>query len=131
MSKFSVPAELRYTAEHEWASHDGSLVLTIGITDYAQDALGDITYVELPAIGRVLKAHETFGVVESVKTYSDLYSPVAGEVVEVNEAVVSDPSTINAGAYSAWLIRIRIASAAEFEALLGADAYTALVENAG
>ena len=131
MSKFSVPAQLRYTAEHEWASHDGSLVLTVGITDYAQDALGDITYVELPAVGRVHQAHETFGVVESVKTYSDLYSPVAGEVLEINEAVASDPSIINTGAYDAWLIRIRIASAADFEALLSADAYVALIENAG
>jgi glycine cleavage system H protein len=131
MSQFSVPSHLRYTAEHEWASLDGDLIVTVGITDFAQDALGDITFVELPAVGRVLKAHETFGTVESVKTYSDLYSPLAGEVVEVNQAPIDDPASINGNAYGQWLIRIRIADAAAFQALLDAAGYEAVIAAAG
>ena len=82
IDRFTIPDTLRYTVEHEWADLSGDIA-TVGITDYAQDALGDVTYVELPAVGRQLAANETFGVVESVKTFSDLFAPVAGEVVEV------------------------------------------------
>lgn len=123
IERFSIPGNLRYTVEHEWADIVGD-VATVGITDYAQDALGDVTYVELPAVGRTLAANETFGVVESVKTFSDLYAPVAGEVLEVNAEVAADPSLLNREPYSAaWLVKIRVAGGAD--ALLDADAYKA------
>lgn len=123
IERFSIPGNLRYTVEHEWADIGGDIA-TIGITDYAQDALGDVTYVELPAVGRQLAANETFGVVESVKTFSDLYAPVAGEVVEVNADVAADPSLLNREPYgSAWLVKIRVAGGAE--SLLDAEGYKA------
>jgi glycine cleavage system H protein len=125
MALFKTPNDLRYTREHEWARLEADGTLTVGITDYAQDALGDITFLELPQTGRSLAANETFGVVESVKTYSDLYSPVAGEVVAINEALVEDPSQINVDAYAHWLIRLRPASLDDVTALLDAAAYEA------
>lgn len=128
MSDFKVPADLRYTSEHEWALLDGD-VLTVGITDYAQDALGDITYLELPDVDRELAAGETFGVVESVKTFSDLYAPVAGTVLEVNNDAIEDPAGLNLDPYAVWLLRIRVASVADVDALLDADAYKAHVES--
>ncbi len=128
MSDFKVPADLRYTSEHEWARLDGD-VLTVGITDYAQDALGDITYLELPDVGRELAAAETFGVVESVKTFSDLYAPVAGTVLEVNNDAVEDPAGLNLDPYGVWLLRIRVASIADVDGLLDADAYNAHVDS--
>lgn len=132
MARTNVPAELKYTKEHEWAAIGADGVVTIGITDYAQDALGDVTFVELPAVGRTLKANETFGVVESVKTFSDLYAPVSGEVIEVNSAVVDDPSTLNTAPYGdAWLLKVRASNTAEFATLLDAAGYTALIESAG
>jgi glycine cleavage system H protein len=125
-AKFSIPETLSYTVEHEWTRSEGD-VYTVGITDYAQDALGDVTFVELPPVGRQVQAGGTFGVVESVKTYSDLYAPVSGEVVEVNEAVVADPSSVNREPYGgAWLVRIRATSAPP--ALLDAAAYRAHLE---
>jgi len=130
MSNFKVPADLRYTREHEWARRDGDTIV-IGITDYAQDALGDITFLELPEVGRSLAAAETFGVVESVKTYSDLYAPIAGEVVETNVAAVDDPAAINTDPYSVWLIRIAPSDAASFDGLMSAAEYDALVDSVG
>lgn len=120
MSK--IPAALKYTAEHEWATYEGGIV-TVGITDFAQDQLGDITYLELPDAGTAVTAGDTFGVVESVKTFSDLYSPVDGEVVESNAAAVDAPESINGDPYGVWLIKIRVADDSQYAGLLDAGAY--------
>src|SRR5579859_2915848 len=103
----SVPAELRYTPEHEWISVDGDSA-TIGITDYAQQQLGDVVYVSLPAVGSEVTAGEPCGEVESVKSVSDLYSPVDGEVIEVNSDLEDDPSLVNAEPYSTWMFKVRL-----------------------
>jgi glycine cleavage system H protein len=118
----TIPDDLRYTKEHEWLRADG----TVGITDYAQDQLGDVVFVELPAVGRVLKQGEAFGVVESVKSVSDLYSPVDGTVVAVNEALAKAPELVNQDPYGAgWLVRLDVSGGSE--ALLDAAQYRALV----
>ncbi len=104
------PAELKYTKDHEWAKIDGNIV-TVGITDHAQGALGDIVYLDLPDTGRTLKSHETFGVVESIKAVSDLYSPVAGKVTEINSALRDDPGQINRDPYKSWLVKIEVGAA--------------------
>jgi glycine cleavage system H protein len=103
----SVPAELRYTPEHEWVSVDGDSA-TVGITDYAAQQLGDVVYVSLPAVGTAVTAGEPCGEVESVKSVSDLYSPVDGEVIEVNDDLEDDPSLVNAEPYTAWLFKVRL-----------------------
>jgi glycine cleavage system H protein len=122
-----VPAELRYTTDHEWLRLEGDRG-TVGITDFAQDALGDVVFVELPAVGTRLDAGQTFGVVESNKTVSDLFAPVAGEVVEVNEALRERPELVNQEPYGAgWMIRIATAGAVP-SSLLDAAAYRAHVE---
>lgn len=126
-----VPAGLKYTKEHEWIKVEGNIGI-IGITDFAQNQLGDVVFVEVPAVGRVLKAHEQFGVVESVKTVSDLYSPVAGKVVEVNGELEGSPETVNQSAYDkGWMIKIELANPAEVDALLDAAAYETFIKEAG
>jgi len=112
------PTEYRYTKEHEWIAADGR----IGITDYAQSTLGDIVFVELPAVGAELKAGESFGTVESVKAVSDLFSPVNGKVLEVNEALNSAPESVNADANTTWMIKAEF-DASQLEGLLTAEAY--------
>jgi glycine cleavage system H protein len=125
-----IPADLRYTKEHEWVRLEEDLA-TVGITDHAADQLGDIVFVELPAIGTALRPLATFGVVESVKAVSDLFAPVGGEVVEVNEALASAPEVVNSDPYGAgWLLRVRVADPAEVDALLDPAAYEALVAEA-
>ncbi|MCM2330325.1 glycine cleavage system H protein [Geopseudomonas sagittaria] len=123
MSK--TPAELRYAASHEWArlEEDGSV--TVGITDHAQEALGDVVYVELPEVGKALAAGEQAGVVESVKAASDIYAPVAGTVIAVNEALADAPEAVNSDPYAAWFYRLQPANAAELAQLLDAAAYQA------
>ena len=118
-----VPEALRYTADHEWLrSSEGDA--EVGITAYAADELGDIVFVELPAVGRHLQAREAFGVIESVKTASDLYAPVAGEVVAVNEALAGSPELVNSDPYGeGWMLRLRLDDPASAEALLDAAAY--------
>jgi glycine cleavage system H protein len=117
----------RYTKEHEWVQLQGDRA-TVGITQYAQKQLGDVVYVELPEAGRTLATHESFGTVESVKAVSELYSPLAGEVVEVNMALTGAPETINTDPHgAAWMIRIKPADPSEFGGLLDAAAYQALV----
>jgi glycine cleavage system H protein len=124
-----IPEGLRYTKDHEWAKKDGELVV-IGVTHYAQDQLGDVVFIELPAVGRTLAAGETFGVVEAVKTVSDLYAPLGGEVVAVNEALAGEPGLVNASPYeNGWMIKIRPASAAEYDSLLDAAGYSSLLES--
>ena len=117
------PAELKYTKEHEWTRTEGKVV-TIGVTDHAQSALGDVVFVDLPKVGRELKAGETFGVVESIKAVSDLYSPIAGKVIEVNSALADEPSQVNRDPYgSAWMIKIEVADPAALGTLMDAGAY--------
>ena len=122
------PEDIRYTAEHEWARLEGGLV-SVGITGYATDQLGDVVFVELPEVGRSLDTGAAFGVVEAVKTVSDLYAPVSGEVVEVNGALADNPALVNQEPYGeGWMIRIRPANSAEYAKLLNAVDYEKLVE---
>ena len=122
------PKELKYTKDHEWAKAEGNIV-TVGITDHAQSALGDIVFCELPQVSRVLKEHETFGVVESIKAVSDLYSPLAGKVTAANMDLTSSPSDINQDPYGkAWMIKLEIADASVMKNLMDADAYAKFVD---
>ncbi|HEY1101369.1 MAG TPA: glycine cleavage system protein GcvH, partial [Myxococcota bacterium] len=108
-----IPAELKYTAEHEWVRDEGDGVVVIGITDHAQEALGDVVFVELPEPGRQLSKGKAFGVVESVKAVSDLYAPLDGEVLEVNADVVNTPEQVNKAPYGeAWMLKVKVKSAA-------------------
>jgi glycine cleavage system H protein len=123
----NVPGELRYAKSHEWLKTEADGTVTVGITDYAQASLGDITYVQLPRVGAVLKQGAPFGVVESVKAASDVYSPVNGSVVAVNTALDSKPETLNADPYGAgWIMRLKAADPADAGALLDAAAYSKL-----
>jgi glycine cleavage system H protein len=122
-----VPGDLRYTKEHEWIRVEGDEAL-IGITGYAADQLGDIVFVELPDVGRTLEQHGTFGVVESVKAVSDLYAPVAGEVIATNDALAGKPELVNDEPYEGgWMLRVRLADASQADALLDAAAYEQLI----
>ena len=121
------PSNARYTKDHEWIRLDGDIA-TVGITDFAQGELGDIVFVDIPTEGETLAAEEVFGSVEAVKTVSDLYLPVAGEIVEVNAEIDGQPDLVNTDPYGAgWMVRIKVASVADVEALLDVDAYRALV----
>lgn len=120
----STPAELKYAASHEWARIDEDGTITVGITDHAQTALGDVVFVELPEVGVVLAAGEEAGVVESVKAASDVYAPVSGEVVAVNDTLADGPEAINADPYGdGWFYKIKPSDPAELEGLLTADQY--------
>ena len=125
----NTPTDLKYAASHEWARLESDGTVTIGISNHAQEALGDIVFLELPEAGRVVKAGEECAVVESVKAASDIYAPVSGEIVAANQAAVDAPESVNADAYATWLFRIKPADAeqlvAELAALLGANAYAA------
>ncbi|AEB11536.1 glycine cleavage system protein GcvH [Marinithermus hydrothermalis] len=124
-----IPEELKYTKSHEWARLEEDLVV-VGITDFAQDALGDVVYVELPEVGRQVAAGEAVAVVESVKTASDIYAPVAGEIVAVNEALVDAPERVNEDPYGeGWMFKIKPADPAAFEALLDARGYQEVIES--
>lgn len=120
------PANYKYTKEHEWISVDGSIG-TVGITDYAQNSLGDIVFVDLPKIGDTLTAHAIFGSVESVKAVSDLYSPVSGTVVEINEALTGAPETINTDANTTWLMKLELSNAADLDSLLSSTDYDTFI----
>ena len=123
----NVPANLRYTAAHEWARAEADGTVTIGITDHAQAALGDLVYLELPAVGRVVAAEEACAVVESVKAASDVFAPMAGEVVAVNTALTDAPEQVNQDAYAAWFFTLKPADASAFGRLLDPKAYEAVV----
>ncbi|HUG16502.1 MAG TPA: glycine cleavage system protein GcvH [Thermomicrobiales bacterium] len=126
-----IPRDYRFTKTHEWVRVDGD-VATIGITDFAQSELGDITYLELPGVGASVSQSEPFGVVESVKAASDIYAPVTGEVVEENSAAIDSPEVVNSSPYGdAWLLRIRLADTSQLDGLLDADAYSKLVAESG
>ncbi len=122
------PEELKYTEEHEWVLVEDDVV-SVGITDFAQDSLGDIVFVELPEVGARVEAGKAFGVVESVKAVSDIYSPVTGEVVEVNEELPDEPDVLNTSPYEdGWMVKIRYSEPEELDELLDADAYRELIE---
>ncbi len=117
------PKELRYTPSHEWVRREGDGTLAVGITDHAQEQLGDIVFVEAPAAGRKVNAGEAVGVVESVKAASDIYAPVAGEIVGANADLSGEPQKVNEDAYGAWISRIKPSNAADVDKLLDAAAY--------
>ncbi|WP_027966928.1 glycine cleavage system protein GcvH [Halomonas halocynthiae] len=125
----SIPTELRYAKSHEWTKDNGDGTVTIGITEHAQEALGDVVFVELPDVGTHLSKGDEFGVVESVKAASDLYSPVTGEVLEVNEALEDAPESINESPYeNAWIMKLRLDNPEDLDVLLSADGYKAFLE---
>ena len=124
------PQDLKYTESHEWVRDEGDGVVAIGISDHAQELLGDLVFVELPEVGAALAAGDECAVVESVKAASDIYSPVSGEVTEVNEALVDAPETINDDPYvNGWIYKLKVADAAELDNLMDAAAYTAHAES--
>ena len=119
-----IPKDLKYAKSHEWAKDNGDGTITVGITEHAQEALGDVVFVELPELGRELEAGEDFGVVESVKAASDVYAPVSGEVIEVNEDLEDNPETINESPYQdGWLMKLKMVEPTELENLLDAKGY--------
>jgi glycine cleavage system H protein len=126
-----IPQDYKFTRTHEWVKVEGDVV-TIGITDFAQSELGDITYLELPGVGSTLQQSEPFGVVESVKAASDIYAPVTGEVVEENAAAIDSPEVVNSSPYGdAWLLKVRLSEASQLDGLLDAEAYSKLVAESG
>ena len=125
----NIPADLKYTESHEWVRVEADGTLTIGITEFAQDALGDIVFVELPQVGKTFTAGDDAAVVESVKAASDIYAPVSGTVTEVNQAVADAPDSINSDAYGAWMFKIKPADPSAVDGLLDAAAYGKATES--
>lgn len=123
----NIPQALLYSKEHEWVKVEGDTA-HIGITDYAQQALGDIVFVELPSVGNALRAGGTFGVVESVKAASDLFSPVSGTVTAVNEALLDNPGLLNSDPYGNWMLAVKLSDASELAALLDANSYQRILD---
>jgi glycine cleavage system H protein len=121
----SIPKDLQYTKEHEWIRKSGNpRVVVVGITDFAQSALGDVTYVDLPAVGKVFKKNEVFGTVESVKSVSELYAPLSGKIIKINADLANTPELVNQDPYSkAWMIELEITNESEFQGLLNPQAY--------
>ena len=125
-----VPDELQYSEQHEWLSLDGD-VGTIGVTDYAQSELGDIVFVELPQVGDVLEKGQSFGTIEAVKTVEELYTPIAGEVLEINDTLEDDAEQVNSDPYSdGWMIKVRLSDTADLDTMLSAEDYEELIEDA-
>ncbi|GAA4234848.1 glycine cleavage system protein GcvH [Postechiella marina] len=123
----NIPSELKYTKDHEWVSVDADIA-TIGITDFAQSELGDIVYVEVETLDETLEADEIFGTVEAVKTVSDLFLPLSGEIIEFNEGLEDEPETVNSDPYGAgWMIKVKISNPEQVEGLMSADDYKALI----
>jgi glycine cleavage system H protein len=123
----NIPGHLKYTKDHEWVSIDGD-VATVGITDFAQKELGDIVYVEVESLDQTLAKDEVFGTVEAVKTVSDLFLPVSGEIIEFNDALESAPESVNSDPYGAgWMIKVKVADITELETLLSSDSYKDLI----
>ncbi len=123
----NIPSELKYTKEHEWAKLEKRIV-TIGITDFAQSSLGGIVFVELPEVGDSIDKDAAFGVVESIKSASDLYSPIPGEVTEINEELTETPDLLNQGPYNSWMVKVKVADETEFNALMSAQDYEPLCQ---
>ena len=122
----NIPSELKYTKDHEWIRVEGDVAI-VGITDFAQGELGDIVYIEVETVGESLDKEEVFGTVEAVKTVSDLFMPISGEVLEFNEELDGNPESVNDDAYAAWMIKVKISNPAELDDLLSAEDYAALI----
>jgi glycine cleavage system H protein len=123
----NIPSNLKYTKDHEWVLLEGDIA-TVGITEFAQKELGDIVYVEVETLDQTLEKDEVFGTVEAVKTVSDLFLPLAGEIVEFNDALESSPETVNSDPYGkGWMIKVKVANVSDFEELLSSDDYAALI----
>ena len=123
----SIPANLKYTKDHEWIKIDGNIA-TVGITDFAQGELGDIVYVDISSVGQSLNQHDVFGTVEAVKTVSDLFMPLSGKVIEFNKALESGPEKVNSDPYGdGWMVKVEISNATETSGLLSADQYKELI----
>ena len=123
----SIPAELKYTKDHEWVRMDGDIAI-VGITAFAQGELGDIVYVEIETVGESLEREEVFGSIEAVKTVSDLFMPLSGEILELNEALEGNPELVNSDPYGeGWMVKIKVSNPSELDELLGAEDYTGLV----
>lgn len=126
----SIPSELKYTKEHEWARVQGKVVV-VGVTSHAQESLGDVVYVELPKVGATVTEGKQFGVIESTKAVSELYSPVTGTVVKVNDALADNPSTVNTDPYGAgWIVEVELSDLKQLDGLLDAAAYSNLLKSA-
>lgn len=124
----NIPKDLKYTNDHEWVKIEGD-VATVGITDFAQGELGDIVYVEVETVDETLEREEVFGTVEAVKTVSDLFSPLSGEIIEFNESLEDEPEKVNADPYGdGWMVKIRFTNASELDDLLTAEEYTEIIE---
>lgn len=123
----NIPAELKYTKSHEWVRAEADGTVTVGVTDHAQEALGDVVFLELPEVGRKLAAGEACAVIESVKAASDIYAPVAGEIIATNDDTADSPETVNADAYAAWLFKIKPDNISDVAGLLDASGYAAEV----
>ena len=124
----NIPADMRYAASHEWARLEADGTVTVGISDHAQEALGDVVFVELPELGKALAAGQEAGVVESVKAASDIYAPVSGEVIAINEELADSPELVNSDPYGAWFFKLKPANTAELDKLLDAAGYAAVAE---
>ncbi|MEH6812314.1 MAG: glycine cleavage system protein GcvH [Motiliproteus sp.] len=125
----NIPAELKYVSSHEWVRVEGDGTVTIGVTDHAQDQLGDVVFVELPEVGTILSISDDLGVVESVKAASDLYAPISGEVIGVNEALDESPESVNSDPYGdGWFVKLKIEDESELEGLLSAEGYAEVCE---
>ena len=123
----NIPTELKYTKDHEWVKLEENIA-TVGVTDFAQRELGDVVYVEVETLGETLEAEEVFGTIEAVKTVSDLFMPLAGEVLEVNEAIEDEPEIVNEDAYGkGWMIKIQVSDTSKYDSLLSAEEYKVLV----
>lgn len=123
----NIPAELRFAESHEWARLEADGTVTVGISDHAQEALGDVVFVELTEVGKVFAAEDQAGVVESVKAASDIYSPISGEVIAINEELGGSPELLNSDPYGAWIFKLKPSDAAELDKLLDAAAYKAAI----
>lgn len=124
-----IPAELKYVASHEWIRYEGDGIVTVGITDYAQESLGDVVFVELPEVGTEVNKDDSIAVVESVKAASDIYAPVSGEIIEINEELADEPEKTNAEPYDgAWFFKVKLSEESELEDLLTAEEYAAECE---
>ncbi len=123
----NIPAELKYTKDHEWVKLEGDIA-TVGVTDFAQGELGDVVYVEVETLGETLEAEEVFGTIEAVKTVSDLFMPLPGEVLEINQSIEDEPEIVNEDAYGkGWMIKIKVSDSSKYDSLLSAEEYKALV----
>lgn len=124
----SIAADLRYAASHEWARLEADGSVAVGISDHAQEALGDVVFIELPEVGKVLDAGQEAGVVESVKAASDIYAPIAGTVIAINEALADSPESVNSDAYGSWFFKLQPSDTAQLQTLLDAAAYEASID---